>query len=201
MDQAKKQLSCADCYVKNCIFQGRQRPVFCTSDRIDAEMKDMAFEEYKRPDTRRFMLTAAAVKGEGYKKWTRLRETVEFAKRMGYKKIGIATCISLLDESRKVASLLRDSGFDVICSACKVGTVCEKDVGIADEYTVEGRNMCNPILQAKYLNASGAEFFVVIGLCVGHDSLFYQYAERPVTTLFVKDRVLNNNPVAALENL
>jgi len=36
---------------------------------------------------------------------------------------------------------------------------------------------------------------------VGHDSLFYKYAEAPSTTLVVKDRVLGNNPVAALYTL
>ena len=39
---------------------------------------------------------------------------------------------------------------------------------------------------------------VVIGLCVGHDSLFYRYSEAYVTTLVTKDRVTGNNPAAAL---
>ena len=37
-----------------------------------------------------------------------------------------------------------------------------------------------------------------LGLCVGHDSLFYQYSEARVTTLVVKDRVLAHNPVGAI---
>ena len=39
---------------------------------------------------------------------------------------------------------------------------------------------------------------MVIGLCVGHDSLFYKYSEAYVTTLVTKDRVTGNNPAAAL---
>ena len=39
---------------------------------------------------------------------------------------------------------------------------------------------------------------MVIGLCVGHDSLFYKYAEALTTTLVTKDRVLGHNPAAAL---
>lgn len=58
--------------------------------------------------------------------------------------------------------------------------------------------MCNPILQAQDLNAAGTELNVVVGLCVGHDSLFYKYAEAPTTTLITKDRVLGHNPAAAL---
>ena len=39
---------------------------------------------------------------------------------------------------------------------------------------------------------------IVMGLCCGHDSLFYKYAEGLTTTLVVKDRVLGNNPVQVL---
>ena len=39
---------------------------------------------------------------------------------------------------------------------------------------------------------------MVMGLCVGHDSLFYKYSDALVTTLVTKDRVLGHNPVAAL---
>lgn len=58
--------------------------------------------------------------------------------------------------------------------------------------------MCNPIHQALRLNAENTEFNIVMGLCVGHDSLFYKYSEALVTTLVAKDRVLAHNPVAAL---
>jgi uncharacterized metal-binding protein len=38
----------------------------------------------------------------------------------------------------------------------------------------------------------------VIGLCVGHDSLFFMHSKAPATVLVAKDRVLGHNPVAAL---
>jgi len=63
---------------------------------------------------------------------------------------------------------------------------------------VTGVNMCNPVMQAKYLNKNKTDLNVLIGLCVGHDSLFYKYAEAPVTTLVSKDRVLAHNTAAAL---
>lgn len=37
----------------------------------------------------------------------------------------------------------------------------------------------------------------VMGLCVGHDSLFYKYSDALVT-LIAKDRVMGHNPAAAL---
>jgi len=58
--------------------------------------------------------------------------------------------------------------------------------------------MCNPILQARLLAKQNTELNVVIGLCVGHDSLFIKYSQAPVTYLVVKDRVLAHNPVGAL---
>ena len=61
-----------------------------------------------------------------------------------------------------------------------------------------GQNTCNPVLQAEVLNHEGTELNIVVGLCVGHDSLFYRHSDAPVTTLVAKDRVLANNPAGAL---
>ena len=48
------------------------------------------------------------------------------------------------------------------------------------------------------MNAHGSEFNIMMGLCVGHDSLFFKYAVAPTTVLITKDRVLGHNPIAAL---
>ena len=47
-------------------------------------------------------------------------------------------------------------------------------------------------------NKAKTDLNVVVGLCVGHDSLFYKYSEALTTTAVTKDRVLGHNPVAAL---
>jgi hypothetical protein len=49
-------------------------------------------------------------------------------------------------------------------------------------------SMCNPILQAMIANHHQSQFNVLLGLCVGHDSLYFRYAEAPSTLLAVKDR-------------
>lgn len=61
-----------------------------------------------------------------------------------------------------------------------------------------GVHMCNPILQAEKLNEQQTDVNIVMGLCVGHDSLFYKYSKVLITTLVTKDRVLGHNPAAAL---
>lgn len=53
-------------------------------------------------------------------------------------------------------------------------------------------------MQAKLLEKAGTDLNVVVGLCVGHDSLFYKYSNTLTTTLITKDRVLAHNPVGAL---
>ncbi|HET7159419.1 MAG TPA: DUF1847 domain-containing protein, partial [Burkholderiales bacterium] len=60
-------------------------------------------------------------------------------------------------------------------------------------------SLCNPLCQAELLNAHGCEFNVVMGLCVGHDSLFFKHAKGLTTVLVAKDRVLGHNPIAALQ--
>jgi uncharacterized metal-binding protein len=48
------------------------------------------------------------------------------------------------------------------------------------------------------LSEAGTEFNVVVGLCMGADCLFTKASTAPVSTLFVKDRSLANNPIGAL---
>jgi uncharacterized metal-binding protein len=124
---------------------------------------------------------------------------MEFSRRMGFHKIGIATCVGLIEESRILARILRKNGFEVYGAVCKIGSFLKADVGVSqDDMTRTGAVMCNPIMQAEVLNQAGTDFNVVMGLCVGHDSLFYKYSEALVTTLVAKDRVLAHNPVGAL---
>lgn len=58
--------------------------------------------------------------------------------------------------------------------------------------------MCNPIGQAKMLDDAGCEFAIILGLCVGHDTLFLKYIKAPCTVLSSKDRAMGNNPMGAI---
>ena len=77
----------------------------------------------------------------------------------------------------------------------------EEGLGIKDEEKIQigtPEAACNPILQAKILNRAGTDLNVLLGLCVGHDALFFKYAEAYTTVIAVKDRVTGHNPLAAL---
>jgi uncharacterized metal-binding protein len=132
---------------------------------------------------------------------TRLVEICEFANRMGYQKIGLAFCMGLVKEALVVDGILKKKGFQVVSAVCKAGNTPKERIGIADEDKIyQGTNeaMCNPVFQAKLFNSQKTDFNVLLGLCVGHDSLFFKYAEAPTTVLAVKDRVTGHNPLAAI---
>lgn len=190
--------SCADCGLTGCRRPEGEYPAFCVTTHMPPEVKAAVMAEYEKPENRRIMSAAAEVEYEGYCQWPRVREIMEFARRMGYRKLGIATCTGLIRETRTLARILRDNGFEVFGIACKAGAVPKVDVGIDEKCSAVGCNMCNPILQAKMLEEAGTELNIVVGLCVGHDSLFYKYSAATTTTLVTKDRVLGHNPAAAL---
>ncbi len=131
----------------------------------------------------------------------RIQEICEFASKMGYRRLGLVFCEGLLQEGRLVAQILKVQGFEVVSAVCKVGSIPKEEIGIRDDEKIcigEYEPMCNPILQAKILNDSETDFNIVMGLCVGHDALFFKYANAPTTVLAVKDRVTGHNPLGVL---
>ena len=139
--------------------------------------------------------------GSVHARWTRIEDTVALAKRMGWKRVGIATCIGLLDESARLAEILEAQCLEPVSVCCKVGSVDKAELGIGEEFKVRPDTfepLRNPIAQASILNRLGTDMNVIMGLCVGHDMLFVKHADAPTTTLVAKDRVTGHNPVAAL---
>ncbi len=176
-------------------------PGFCPS-KVDQNGIDSAYSLYDDPFTRRVAQESARVESEGYCRWTRVEEICQFAKKMGFRKIGIATCISFVDLANTLSGILESHGFEVASVACKHGGVAKENIDLDDIEKIRPgghESMCNPVSQANLLNRAGCEFNVVLGLCVGHDSLFFKYSEGLVTTLVAKDRVLAHNPVGALQ--
>ena len=126
---------------------------------------------------------------------------MHFAQLLGVKKLGIATCAGLIGEARALARVFRAHGYEVTGIACKCGMVKKTDMGIPEQCMECGTNICNPVLQALFLAREKTELNIALGLCVGHDSLFYKYSEAPVTTLSAKDRVLCHATLGPLYQL
>jgi len=181
--------------------EGPERgPGFCPSKMAPDEI-DTAWEMYEDPEVRKIAQESARVEAEGYCQWTRVEEVVQFSKKMGYKKIGIATCISFVDQANTLSQILESHGFEVASAACKHGGVAKEEIGLRDDEKIRPgghESMCNPVSQAQLLNSRGCEFNVVLGLCIGHDSLFFKHSDGLCSTLVAKDRVLAHNPIGAL---
>jgi uncharacterized metal-binding protein len=107
-------------------------------------------------------------------------------------------------EAGAVAKVLKKQGFEVVSAVCKVGGVPKEEIGLRDEDKIQigaEETMCNPLAQAELMNRSQTEFNILIGLCVGHDSLFFKHAKAYTTVLAAKDRVMGHNPLAAIYTL
>ena len=192
--------TCALCAKKACDAGELDKlPKNCPCREIDKQEENKKL--YQDDENNKLAYNSARVEAEGYCKLTRLEETMEFAKKCGFKKLGIAFCIGFSKEAAVLVSILKHNGFEVESVACKNGAIPKEFLNLKDEEKVRPGTfepMCNPIGQARLLNDTGTDFNIILGLCVGHDSLFIKYSEAPVTVLVVKDRVLGHNPAAAL---
>lgn len=175
-------------------------PGFCPSN-VNVAGMAKARQMYEDPFYRRVAQESARVEAEGYCKWTRVEEICQFAKKMDFTKIGIATCISFVDHAKTLSQILESHGFEVVSVACKHNGIPKEDLGLKDSEKIRPgghESICNPISQAQLLNDAGCQFNVVLGLCIGHDSMFFKHSEGLATTLVAKDRVLAHNPIGAL---
>ena len=197
-------LTCDSCKETACNARKLEKmPSNCPSKKADSYPQFMG--EYQKEENAGLTLESALVEKEGYCRWNRVREVIELSRRMGYKKIGVAFCVGLKKEAKIFCKILRERGFDVEAVSCKNGAYDKTDLDIPEEGKKKPGKFeaaCNPIAQAWFLSHADVDLFVMIGLCVGHDSLFLRYAARysdaPVTVLAVKDRVTVHNPCAAL---
>ncbi len=202
MASSLKVSNCAYCTVLAC-YKGEfeHLPSFCPMKNL-ADVVEQAREEMFNNEISRELATRASmVEAEGYMRWPRLREIMEYSRKLGIKRLGIAFCIGLRREANYASQALENAGFEVYSVCCKVGGINKLDLGIPKEFTLRKGDyeaICNPIGQAMILNTLETELNVVIGLCVGHDSLFYRYSKAPVVTLIAKDRVTGHNPAAVL---
>ena len=181
--------NCADCKTHVCYTKG----INCTG--LATEEAAAAYTEEEKA----IMQAAAYVEATFYSNITRLEETAEFAKKMGYKKLGMAFCIGLNSEARYIAKFYRQQGFEFFSVCCKTCSIAKNELGLKQlRPELDHEAMCNPKMQARFLAEQGTELFISCGLCVGHDTIFNANCPGPVTTLVVKDRLLAHNPLGAI---
>lgn len=205
--------NCAKCpgADKICRSPDGKGPGWCPT-KTEEEVLAAAMENYRAPDVMAFARAASVQEAECYAGRderpyvlnpvkTRLEELIEFSRRMGYRRLGMAFCAGLANEAAVLSGILEAQGFEVVAVICKVGGVPKEEIGIRDEEKIrigEFESMCNPISQALFLNRAKTDFNIMLGLCIGHDSLFLRHIEGLTTVFAVKDRVTGHNPLASL---
>ena len=180
-------MKCAQCGHKNCYKIGQN----CLGWSVD-DVK----EQYQGRELE-MMQAAACTEGRYYLKLTRLEESVEFAKLLGTKKIGLAFCIGLAEEAKLIEAYFAKF-FEVHSVCCKVCAIEKDKLGLEPIKAGAKEVMCNPKVQAAVLNKEATELNFTVGLCVGHDMLFTSASAAPVSCLVAKDRVLAHNPLGAI---
>ncbi|KAF5434773.1 putative metal-binding protein [Candidatus Methanophagaceae archaeon] len=191
-------MKCANCNQKEC-YKGKD----CTN--IAESVKDAYNEEALKS-----LKVATAIESRYYMQKTRIQELIIYAKEMGYTKLGVAFCIGLQTEAELICDVL-SKHFTVSSVCCKVCGIdksyfelerlhkrIELDTESENGVESEVEAMCNPIGQATLLNKEHTDLNIILGLCIGHDILFTNHSDAPVTTLAVKDRVLAHNPLGAI---
>jgi len=208
-----KDINCAVCGVikKACRFPDGKGPTSCPTE-TQKQLIDKMLPEYDTVELAEFAKQASIQEGECYAYRdrepfimhpckSRLEETIEFAQKMKFKRIGIAFCGGVTAEAAMLTEILKKHDFDVIAVSCKVGAVPKERIGLRDDQKVRIGSfepMCNPICQAEILNRQNVDFTIALNLCVGHDSLFLKYFKGLMTVFSVKDRVTGHNPMVAL---
>lgn len=215
MKQEKKLADCAQCPIDTaerlCKIEDGKAPGGCPTKHGQKSL-DRALEVYTNPSIREFARQASIQESEGYANQElgyehlkpvkpRILETAEFARKMQYQRLGLLFCIGLHREAQKVGRFFEQQGFEVVSVVCKVGRIPKEAIGLRDDQKLSPGNveaMCNPVAQAYVLNDAQTEFNILLGLCVGHDSLVFKHTEAMCTVLAAKDRLLGHNPMAAV---
>ena len=205
--------NCSHCPVaeKICRSKNGKGPKGCPTKQ-EKKILASAMKEYGHAEVREFARVASVQEGACYAHRdakpfvliptkTRVEELIEFSKRMKYKRLGIAFCVGLSYEASILSNILKCHDFEVVAVTCKVGGIPKETIKVKDKEKIrigQFESMCNPITQAKLLNKAKTDFNILLGLCVGHDSLFLKYVKGLTTVFAVKDRVTGHNPMAAL---
>ena len=184
-------MDCITCKSHAC---DEKKTLHCASELTS---QDDIRAEYHKEENASFAKTASFISMSPNGKKPRILEIIDMAHMCGYRKLGLCFCLGLIQEAATVSRIFASNGFTVVPIVCKTGGIPKDLLGIENG----GNAMCNPIGQAYYLNGQNTEFNIALGLCVGHDSLFFKYSKAPVTVLAAKDKVLGHNPLACIYTL
>ena len=198
MDAAKNEYGCRHCATV-AAFKGERPRMPRTCPTLTHESLARDVRAYQSDERRALMRAADATPfAEDGRLRTRVEELAHFARSRGMRRIGIAFCVSLRKEAQRLAELLEAEGLETALVCCRVGAVDTAEVGLDKVDPARFTSTCNPVAQARLLDEAHVDLVAAVGLCLGHDLVLQQESVAPVTTLVVKDRVHDHDPVTAL---
>lgn len=161
-------------------------------------MREEHIKRYKEKDRdileTSYKVSVARVKN----KLNRIEEIALFAKKMGYKKLGIAHCKGLAREAEKLEEIL-SKDFEIVRVGCNSEEILREEIGVEEINPGNKEIACNPLAQADLINEAGVDLVILLGSCLGHDIIFLKNVKPLVTQLIVKDIVHGHKTVEALQ--
>lgn len=184
-------MDCTLCNTKKC----RDLEV-CNAQVAD---QNKLIEQYQVSEVQGLVQSAAELVDNGRAgTLSRLQEIIEFSRQMNYKRLGLAYCYGMETDAKALAQYLKDKGFKLSAVSCTTGALGQDKVN--NNSNLKGVS-CNPVGQAEQLNNENVDMVIVMGLCLGHDIIFQKKVNAPVTTLVVKDRVYQHNPMEEINKI
>ena len=178
----------------------RTYPRFCPTSQ-ETQILTGARAAYEEQETRELAQAAARTEAAGYCKEPRVEEIMNFARRLGVNRLGIASCVGLLREAKLLQEILEANGFEVFSVCCKVGSIPKEEIGLADEEKIrpgQFEALCNPVGPGQAAQRGRDRAERRRGAVRGARQSLLPAFQAPVTVLVAKDRVTGHNPVAAL---
>jgi len=179
----KVDIDCFTCLEKSCLKDDVCQ--FCPLGAIDSHVDE---------ETAQILDVAYDISFEPERVLCRVSELVYFCLGMDYKHLGIAFCTEMWHEAEMVSRIL-NRFFSITSVCCKIGSSF-KDKG--NGQFPDKNFCCNPVSLANVMNLVKTDLNISMGLCMGCDIVFNKKSQAPVTTLFVKDKLLAHNPVGAI---
>jgi uncharacterized metal-binding protein len=181
-------MDCTNCQPKTCRVSES-----CGIEKFDSIE---VIKDYQEPENQIILQAAASLVDNGKAgTLSRLQETIEFIKRMEYKRVGLAYCYGMEKDAKLMKEIFKAEGIRLRTVSCTVGGINQDEINTS---SCTEKVSCNPLGQARELNDEEVDFVIIMGICLGHDILLQRNLKSDFTTLVVKDRVFVNAPLKAL---
>ena len=144
---------CAICGVRACSEEpgSKDYPEFCPVPVSQALLREVERVYIEDESVRRLSQESARTEAARYGKATRVEEIMDFARRLGAERLGIAHCVGLMREARLARAIFQAGGFEVYTACCKVGSIPKEAIGLEDGEKIrpgQFEALCSPVGQA-----------------------------------------------------